>query len=103
MYGGNYMNKPNIASLVIQGVAMILCVTALIVGNNLTQEFELAITTELCPGVIDEDTMSSASVSGQEMSALVMEEGAVLLKNADLFICQNNCQLMSNLALYQNI
>ena len=26
-----------------------------------------------------------------------------LLKNADLFICQNNCQLMSNLALYQNI
>ena len=75
------MKKNKIVSWVIQGMSIALISSALIVGNMLTNEYELAITTELCPEIVDEEVRDQSSVSGQEMSSLVMEEGAVLLKN----------------------
>ena len=77
------MKKNNVVSWVIQGASMVAITAALIIGNLLTQEFELAITTELCPEIVDEEVRDQSSVSGQEMSSLIMEEGAVLLKNAN--------------------
>ena len=75
------MKKSRIVSLVVQGLSMALIVGGLIVGNYLTKVYELPITTELCPEIVDEEVRDMSSVSGQAMSSLIMEEGAVLLKN----------------------
>ncbi len=61
---------------------MIVITVALIVGSVIAFSFEGEINTLLSPPIIDEDTLEASSASGQETSKRILQEGAILLKNA---------------------
>lgn len=65
-------------------LGLIALVTAgLVVGNGILGQFENEINTLLAPPIIDKDAQNISSATGQAMASQIMEEGAVLLKNAD--------------------
>ena len=73
------MNK--IAKLVINFTLIAIIIIAISIGTSIMYRYESEVNTALCPPIVDEESLSIASESGQAMAARIMEEGAVMLKN----------------------
>ena len=75
------MNK--VAKLIVNFVLIVIIVVGVAVGNSIAFRYEGEINTLLAPPIVDEEAVQLSSSAGQEMSARIMEEGAVLLQNKD--------------------
>ena len=75
------MNK--VAKLIVNFVLIVIIVVGVAVGNSIAFRYEGEINTLLAPPIVDEEDVQLSSSAGQEMSARIMEEGAVLLQNKD--------------------
>lgn len=73
------MNK--VGKLILNYVLIFVLIIALVVGNEAVKIYESAISSVLCPPIVDEEALEQTSAQGQEMASQIMEEGAVLLKN----------------------
>ena len=73
------MNK--VGKLILNFVLIFVLIIALLIGNEAVVIYESAISSVLCPPIVDEEALEQTSAKGQEMAAQIMEEGAVLLKN----------------------
>ncbi len=76
-----FLKKKGLISLILKYTACIVMAAILIVGTNIAFYYETEINTVLAPSIVEEDSLNVASAEGQKMSARIMEEGTVLLRN----------------------
>ncbi len=75
------IKKKGFTSLTIKYVASIAMVTILAVGTKIAFFYEPEINSLLVQPIVDKTELEQTSVKGQKMSASIVEEGSVLLKN----------------------
>lgn len=76
-------NKKGLISLIIQSAVALLLMAVLIVGTCVAYYFDTEINTVLAPPIVDKAAMEVASAAGQKLSAQIVEEGSVLVRNED--------------------
>lgn len=76
-----FFKKKGLIPLIIKYAVCIVMTAILIVGTNIAFYYEMEINTVLAPPIVDETKLNQATAEGQKMSARIMEEGTVLLKN----------------------
>lgn len=75
------IKKKGFTSLTIKYVASIAMVTILAVGTKIAFFYEPEINSLLVQPIVDKTELEQTSAKGQKMSASIVEEGSVLLKN----------------------
>ena len=76
-----FFKKKGLIPLIIKYAVCIVMAAILIVGTNIAFFFEPEINTVLAPSIVDKTQLDQATAEGQKMSARIMEEGTVLLRN----------------------
>ncbi|HBK01649.1 MAG TPA: hypothetical protein DDY77_01270 [Clostridiales bacterium] len=76
-----FLKKKGLISLIIKYTVCIVMAAILIVGTNIAFFFEPEINSYLAQPIVNKDELNQASAEGQKMSARIMEEGTVLLRN----------------------
>lgn len=71
--------------LIVQYAIAVILIVALVVGSCVAFFFEPEINTVLAPPIVNTESLAVTSAAGQKMSARIMEEGTVMLRN------ENNC------------
>lgn len=80
----NSLRKPKgLVSLIAQSASAIALAVALIVGTNVAFHYEAEISTVLTPPKTESETLNRATAEGQKLSARIVEEGTVLLRNEE--------------------
>ncbi len=69
--------------LIISSVTAFVLMTALIVASSIAFYFEAEVNTVMAPPIVDKGAVSLTANEGQKLSAQIVEEGVVLLRNED--------------------
>ena len=77
------MKVKKLITLVIQLVVAVVLIVGIAVTNVILKPLEEQITSFLSQPIVDEEALAASSASGQELSARIVEEGAILFKNAN--------------------
>ncbi len=76
------MKKKKVLTLfVVQCVVAVVLMVAIGVGSGIAFYYENEISSVLAPPIVEQESLSVAAEEGQKMSARIMEEGSVLLRN----------------------
>lgn len=67
--------------LIVQYAIAVVLAVALIIGTCVAFYFDTEINTVLAPPIVDKESYNVATVEGQKLSAQIVEEGSVLLRN----------------------
>ena len=74
-------NKKVLTLFVVQCVIAVVLMVAIGVGNGVAFYYENEINSVLAQPIVEKESLSAATEKGQKMSARIMEEGSVLLRN----------------------
>lgn len=78
---GKSVKRKGLPFLIVSSATAFVMMTALIVASCVAFYFEAEVNTVMAPPIVDKAAVSVAATEGQKLSAQIVQEGAVLLRN----------------------